>query len=260
VRLLLRRDLPSEKMIVVKSEADVDGMRASGHLAARVRDAVAKAIRPGVTTLELSEYAGELMKEGGGESAFLGYKGYPGIVCISVNEAVVHGIPSARKVDLGDIVSIDIGVRYRGFIGDTATTVMVGVTDLDVIRLVKTTERALEAGIAMAVAGRRVYDISRAIEQVALEAGFSPVREFVGHGIGRKMHEDPQIPNFFSPRNRQKLAEGMTLAIEPMINMGGADVEVLDDRWTAVTRDRKPSAHFEHTVVVRADKAEILTI
>jgi methionyl aminopeptidase len=247
-------------MIVVKSDADIDGMRASGRMAARVRDAVAKAIRPGVTTLELSEYAGELIREGGAESAFLGYKGYPGVICISVNEAVVHGIPSGRRVDLGDIVSIDVGVRYKGYIGDTATTIMVGVTDLEVIRLVKTTEKALEAGIAMAVAGKRVYDISRAIEQVALEAGFSPVREFVGHGIGRRMHEDPQIPNFFSPRNREKLVEGMTIAIEPMINMGKADVEVLGDGWTAVTRDRKPSAHFEHTVVVRAGKAEILTV
>jgi len=179
---------------------------------------------------------------------------------VSVNEAVVHGVPGKRRIQLGDIVSIDIGVKYGGYIGDTATTVMVGVTDPEVIRLVRTTEKALDAGIAMAYAGRRLSDISHVIEEVAVDAGFSVVREFVGHGIGRKMHEDPQIPNFGPPGMGPKLRTGMTLALEPMINLGEADVEVQDDGWTVLTRDRKFSAHFEHTIAITNGKAEILTL
>ena len=234
-------------------------MRESCGLAARVRDQVAAAIRPGVTTLELSELAGALMRAEGGESAFLGYHGYPGIICTSVNDAVVHGIPNDRQIVLGDIVSIDIGVRHRGYIGDTATTVMVGVTDPEVVRMVTTTQRALEAGIAAARAGNRVSDISHAIEQVALEAKFGVVRDFVGHGVGQKMHEEPQVPNFGPPGRGPVLKAGMTLALEPMLNMGRAEVRVLDDGWTVVTRDGKPAAHFEHTIAVRDDEAEILT-
>ncbi|MCX7590361.1 MAG: type I methionyl aminopeptidase, partial [Kiritimatiellae bacterium] len=229
---------------------------------ARVRDEVARLIRPGVTTAELAAYAGKLIRAYGAESAFLGYKGYPGEICISVNDEVVHGIPGLRRIEVGDIVSIDIGVRLDGFVGDTATTLMVGVTDLDVIRLVRTAEQALAAGISQAREGRRVSDISHAIEQTALAAGFSVVRQFVGHGIGRQMHEEPQIPNFGSPGHGARLVAGMTLAIEPMINMGTGDVEVQGDGWTVLTRDRKPSAHFEHTVAVRGEglEAEILTL
>jgi methionyl aminopeptidase len=247
-------------MIVVKNAVDLKGMRASGHIAARVRDAVAKMAGPGVTTGELGDYAGELIKGFGAESAFLGYRGFPGQICVSVNEAVVHGVPGKRRIQLGDIVSIDVGVRYGGYVGDTATTVMVGVVDPEVIRLVRTTEKALEVGMAAARAGRRLSDVSHAIETVALGAGFSVVRDFVGHGIGRKMHEDPQIPNFGRPGHGPKLASGMTLALEPMINMGGADVEVLEDGWTVVAKDRRPSAHFEHTVAVGTGPAEILTV
>jgi methionyl aminopeptidase len=227
---------------------------------ATVRDALAKAVSPGVTTGELGEYAAELMKKLGAESAFLGYKGFPGYICVSVNEVVVHGIPGKRRIELGDIVSIDVGVKYEGFIGDTATTVMVGVTDQDVIRLVNTTQKALDAGIAAAVDGKRVCDISAAIEAVAKGGGFSVVREFVGHGIGRAMHEDPQVPNFASGGHREKLRNGMTIAIEPMVNLGKAGVEILADKWTVVTRDRKPSAHFEHTIAIKDGKAEILTV
>jgi len=246
-------------MIVVKNAVDMEGMRASGYIAARVRDAVAKRAGPGVTTEELGVYAGELIKGFGAESAFLGYRGFPGQICVSVNEAVVHGIPGKRRIQLGDIVSIDVGVRCGGYVGDTATTVMVGVVDPDVIRLVRTTEKALEAGMAMARAGHRLSDVSHAIEAVAVGAGFSVVREFVGHGIGRKMHEDPQIPNFGRPGQGPRLASGMTLALEPMVNMGGAEVEVMEDGWTVLAKDRKPSAHFEHTVAVGAGPAEILT-
>jgi methionyl aminopeptidase len=246
-------------MIVIKSEADLEAMRAAGRVAAKVRDAVARSVRPGITTAELGDYAGELMREMGATSAFLGYRGFPGRICVSVNEAVVHGIPGPRVIELGDVVSIDIGVRYAGFVGDTATTVMVGVTDPDVIRLVRTAERALAAGIGMAHAGRRVSDVSHAIEKEALKEGFSVVREFVGHGIGRQMHEDPQVPNFGEPGRGPKLRAGMTLAIEPMINMGGAAVQVQPDGWTVLTRDRTLSAHAEHTVAVMPDGAEILT-
>lgn len=246
-------------MIAIRSVADLETMRGAGRRAAIVRDQVAARVGPGITTLELSQYAGELMRENGVESAFLGYHGYPGLICVSVNEGVVHGIPDSRRIAIGDVVSIDIGVRYKGFIADTATTVMVGVTAPDVVRMVTTTQRALEAGIAAARSGNRVSDISHAIETVIARAGFSVVREFVGHGVGRQMHEEPQIPNYGAPGRGALLKAGMTLALEPMVNLGTAEVSVLDDGWTVVTKDRKPSAHFEHTVAIRDGQAEILT-
>ena len=247
-------------MIIVKSESDLDGMRASGHIAAGVRDRLAQIVAPGVTTGELADYAAELIEGFGAQSAFLGYRGYPGQICVSVNDAVVHGIPGPHRLKLGDIVSIDVGVRYEGFIGDTAATVMVGVTDERVIELVQTTRRALDAGVEKACAGNRLSDISHAIEQVAVGAGFSVVREFVGHGIGRRMHEDPQVPNFGQPGRGPLLRAGMTMALEPMVNMGGPGVAVQDDGWTVLTRDGGPSAHFEHTIAVRDGEAEILTV
>ncbi len=246
-------------MIGIKSADELQLMRESGSIAGRVRDALAKSIVPGMTTLELSDYASELMKKQGAESAFLGYMGYPGVICVSLNEEVVHGIPGKKRIQLGDIVSIDIGVRFKGYVGDTAVTVMVGVTNPEVIRLVRTTERALEAGIAMAVAGNRLSDISHAIERVAVESGFSVVQDFVGHGVGKKVHEEPQIPNFGPPGKGPVLKSGMVLALEPMINMGGHEVDIIDDKWTVVTRDRKQSAHFEHTIAITKSGAEILT-
>jgi len=189
----------------------------------------------------------------------LGYHGYPGHICISPNEVVVHGIPGVRRIQNGDLVSLDIGVRYGGFVGDTATTVMVGAVDETVRRLVETTEKALYAGIAMAIVGGRVSDISHAVQQTAELAGFSVVRAFVGHGIGRAVHEEPQVPNFGAPGRGPLLKTGMTLAIEPMVNLGQADVEVLEDGWTVVTKDGRWSAHFEHTVAVGLEGAEILT-
>lgn len=229
-------------------------------MAARVRDEVARQVSPGITTLELAEYAGELMRQMGAESAFLGYRGYPGWICVSVNEEVVHGIPGKRRIEVGDVVSLDVGVRYDGFIGDTATTVMVGVADATVIELVRATERALRAGIDAAEPGRRLSDVSHAIECAAVESGFSVVRQFVGHGIGRAMHEPPQVPNFGAAGRGPVLRPGMTLALEPMVNLGYSGVKVLADGWTVVTEDGKPSAHFEHMVAVTDGKAEILSV
>ncbi|MDI6774715.1 MAG: type I methionyl aminopeptidase [Verrucomicrobiota bacterium] len=246
--------------IVLKNAADLDGLRASGRVAARIRDEVAKATAPGLTTGDLADYAVQLMKEHGAESAFLNYRGFPGAICVSVNEVVVHGIPGKRRIELGDIVSLDIGVKYRGYIGDTATTMMVGVWDQEVIKLVRTAERALEVGIRSAVAGRRLSDISHAIEREAIRSGCSAVRKFVGHGIGRDMHEAPEVPNFGRPGRGVELRPGMTLCLEPMINLGGSDVDILEDNWTVVTRDRKPSAHFEHMIAIRSGTAEILSL
>ena len=247
-------------MIIIKTPDDLVHMRASGRMAAEVLDAVAKKVGPGVTTSELDSFAAELIGTLGGVSAFFGYRGYPGHICVSVNEEVVHGIPGPRRIQIGDIVSLDVGVVYEGFVGDTATTVMAGVNDPEVIRLVNTGQKALEAGIAKAVAGARLSDVSHAIETVANEAGYSIVRDYVGHGVGRNMHEDPQIPNFGPSGRGPKLKPGMTLAIEPMINMGVFEVDVMADGWTVLTRDRLPSVHFEHSVAVREEgPAEILT-
>lgn len=246
-------------MIIIKTRDEIRQMRESCRVAARVRDELARQVTPGMTTRALDQQAARLIAAMGGKSAFLGYRGYPGNICLSIDDEVVHGIPSDRRIEMGQIVSLDVGVVYGGFVGDTATTVMVGVTDPEVVRLVRTTEQALVEGIAMARTGKRLSDISSAIERAAVRAGFSVVRDFVGHGIGRSMHEDPQIPNFGKPGHGPKLKVGMTFAIEPMVNMGGGAVEVMADGWTVLTADRKPSAHFEHTIVVRDGAAEILT-
>lgn len=246
-------------MIIIKTPEELERMRVSGQMAARVRDELARAVSPGVTTGELDGLAQELIAKMGGRSSFYGYRGFPGHICASVNDVVVHGIPGSRRIQLGDVVSLDVGVVYDGFVGDTATTVMVGVSDAEVIRLIRVSEQALAAGIAKAVAGGRLSDISHAIEQEVVRAGFSVVRDFVGHGIGRSMHEEPQIPNYGPPGRGPRLKAGMTLAIEPMVNLGGADVEVAPDGWTVLTVDRKPSAHVEHTVAVLDGQAEILT-
>jgi methionyl aminopeptidase len=246
-------------MIILKSAAELDAMRHAGGIAGKVRDAVAAFISPGVTTRDISDYAGSLFERYGVKSAFLGYRGYPGQICVSVNEEVVHGIPGDRLIHLGDLVSLDVGVICEGFVGDTAKTILVGVIQPAVLKLVDTAEKALEAGIRMAVEGGRLSDISHAIEQTAVASGFSVVRDFVGHGVGRTLHEDPQIPNFGSPGRGPRLRAGMTLAIEPMLNIGTNVVDTLDDGWTVVTRDRKCSAHVEHTVAVTKEGPEVLT-
>jgi methionyl aminopeptidase len=246
-------------MIPIKSNGEVVKMRAACAAAAEVLAVVAGMIEPGRTTQELDEAAGDLIARYGGKSPFLGYKGFPGNICVSVNEEVVHGIPGKRRVQYGDVVSLDIGIILDGYVGDTATTVPVGVVKPKTQELLRVTQTALEAGVAQARAGNRVGDISSAIQRVVEGHGFSVVREFVGHGVGKKLHEEPQIPNYGRPGQGPKLKPGMTLAIEPMTNAGTSEVEMLSDGWTVVTADGAASAHYEHTVLVTEDAAEILT-
>ncbi len=216
-------------------------------------------LKPGIETRELDAYAAARIERLGAKSAFKGYRGYPATLCVSVNEEVVHGIPGKRRLNAGDLVSIDIGVVYDGFYADTAVCEPVGAADEAGRKLLRTTAEALLAGIAAARAGRKVSDISHAVQTRVERDGFTVVREFVGHGIGRAMHEEPQIPNYGSPGRGMALRAGQALAIEPMVNEGIAGVRVLEDGWTAVTSDGKRSAHFEHTVLVTDGAAEILT-
>jgi methionyl aminopeptidase len=246
-------------MIVLKSPEELSRMRLACQAASEILAEVASLVVPGRRTRELDEAAAELMRKRGGKSAFLGYRGYKGQICVSVNEEVVHGLPGERRVQYGDIVSLDVGIKLDGFVGDTATTVAVGMIDWKVQQLMDVTERALAAGIAAARAGNRVGDISHAVQRTVEAAGFNVVREFVGHGVGRTLHEDPQVPNFGDPGKGPKLKAGMTLAIEPMTTLGRPEVEMLRDGWTVVTQDRKPSAHFEHSVAITEGEPEILT-
>jgi methionyl aminopeptidase len=246
-------------MIILKNERDIEAMRAAGAVASLVLNEVCSWIAPGMTTREIDAYAASRIKQYRARSAFLGYKKYPCTVCLSVNDQVVHGLASDRRVQFGDIVSIDVGVIYEGYIGDTARTVAVGGCSAFAQRLMDVTERALYEGIAQARVGKRVSDVSRAIQTFVEGNGFSVVREFVGHGVGRTMHEEPQVPNFVDGKSSPRLRAGMTIAIEPMVNAGGPAVEVLKDGWTVITKDGLPSAHFEHTVLVTEGEAEILT-
>jgi methionyl aminopeptidase len=247
-------------MIILKTERDLEAMRPAGSVANAVLETVAGFIRPGVTTKQIDDFAAETIRKHGAKSAFLGYRKYPCHVCISVNEEVVHGLAKERRVEFGDIVSLDVGVRYNGFIGDTAKTVPVGGCGVAAQRLLDVTEQALYEGIAQALAGNRVVDISRAIQRHVESHGYSVVKEFVGHGVGRTVHEDPQIPNFVEQsKSSPKLRPGMTLAIEPMVNAGRPEVKILKDGWTVVTADGQLSAHFEHTVLITEGEPEILT-
>jgi len=234
-------------------------MAKAGKIVAEVLKSLKGLITAGATTKEIEQFAEERIRALGGKSAFKGYRGYPSSICTSVNEVVVHGIPSSRKLKDGDIISIDIGVYYEGFYGDAAYTFPVGTIDQETAKLLRVTEEALFLGIGMAVDGNRLYDVSHAIQEHAEKNGFSVVRTFVGHGIGRQLHEEPQVPNFGVAGQGPRLRQGMTLAIEPMVNAGTFDVKVLEDGWTAVTQDGKRSAHFEHTVVVMPNSARILT-
>jgi methionyl aminopeptidase len=225
-----------------------------------VLDEVSVFIRPGVTTREVDDYAAGRIKQHGAKSAFLGYRKYPCNICISVNDEVVHGLANERRLQFGDIVSLDVGVVLGGFVGDTARTVAVGGCSLEAQRLLDVTERALYEGIARAVARNRVSDISRTVQNYVESNGFSVVREFVGHGVGRSVHEEPQVPNYVDAKVKDhRLQPGMTLAIEPMVNVGGPGVKILKDGWTAVTQDGSLSAHFEHTVLITGSDPEILT-
>lgn len=233
-------------------------MRKAGALTAQARDYVAGLVRPGITTRELDHAARRFIEERGGTPSFLGYQGYPASICASVNGVVVHGIPGKRVLREGDIISLDLGALLDGYHGDTAITVAVGKIPERTRELLEVTQRALFAGIEQARPGRHLGDISHAVQEVAESAGFSVVVDYVGHGIGREMHEDPQVPNHGPAGRGVLLRRGMVLAIEPMINQGGADVMVHDDGWTVETTDGLPSAHFEHTVAI-GDPPEILT-
>jgi methionyl aminopeptidase len=234
-------------------------MRPACAVASVVLNEVADFIKPGVTTHEVDEFASTRMKHYGARSAFYRYRDFPGQICISVNEEVVHGVGGARVLRFGDIVSLDIGVKYGGFIGDTAKTVAVGGCGVLAQKLMDVTEKALYEGIGQAQAGNRIVDISRAIQDYVEGNGFSIVREFVGHGVGRTVHEDPQVPNFVDGKKSERLRAGMTLAIEPMVNSGLPSVKILNDGWTVVTQDGSLSAHFEHTVLITESEPEILT-
>ncbi|MEY2408913.1 MAG: methionyl aminopeptidase [Verrucomicrobiota bacterium] len=246
-------------MIPLKTDRDLALMRPAGAFAQTVLDEVSDFVRPGVTTREVDEFAAGRMKAHGVRSAFLGYRKFPGHLCISVNEEVVHGIGGPRRLNFGDVVSLDVGVVHQGFIGDTARTVAVGGCSVEAQRLMDVTEQALYEGIAQAKAGRRVVDISRAIQRYVETNGYSVVREFVGHGVGRSMHEEPQVPNYDDGKKSPVLRPGMTIAIEPMVNAGRPEVRILNDNWTVVSKDGSLSAHFEHTVLVTEGEPEILT-
>jgi methionyl aminopeptidase len=247
-------------MIVCRSAAEIDRMRAANQLVASVLADLEAAVAPGVTTGELDALAERLVRKGGAEPAFKGYRGYPATLCASVNEEVVHGIPSpGRALKVGDIVSLDIGVRLDGFYGDSAVTVAVGAIADETRDLLRVTQEALGKAIEQVKVGGRLSDIGHAVQAWVEGHGFSVVREFVGHGIGEQLHEEPQIPNYGQPGRGPKLVEGMVLAIEPMVAMGRPDVKVLRDGWTAVTKDGSLAAHFEHTVAVTAAGPLVLT-
>ena len=247
-------------MIHLKSDREIEVMRTAGAITAKILSEIAQFVAPGVTTMDLDQLAEKRCKELGVKPAFKGYHGFPGCVCISVNEQVVHGIPSPkRKLKDGDIVGLDFGVVYDGYFGDTAVSVPVGRISKEAEKLLTVTNEGLYNGIEQARAGNKLFDISFAIQNYVEEHGFSVVREFVGHGIGRSLHEDPQVPNFGPKGKGITLKEGMVLAIEPMINLGGHAVRVESDGWTAVTVDGSLSAHFEHTIAITKNGPEILT-
>ncbi len=246
-------------MILLKSPSEVEQMRLPGEIVGGAHERVRQAIRPGVTTRELDDLVEDYIREQGGTPAFKGYRGFPASACISVNEEVVHGIPGSRRLEDGDIVGVDIGVQAGGFYGDAAQTIPVGSVSREAEELLRVTREALLLGIEQARAGNRMGDVSNAIQSYVEKAGFSIVRSLVGHGIGRSMHEDPQVPNFGPAGKGPELKAGMALAIEPMVNIGRHEVEVLDDAWTVVTTDGSLSAHFEHTVAITDEGPVVLT-
>lgn len=246
-------------MIVLKSDDEIKRMADTCRIVAEVLEDIKAQVVPGVTTGELDRRVESSIRSRGGRPAFKGYRGYPASVCTSVNEQVVHGIPGSVRLREGDIISLDIGVQYKGFYGDSAITLPVGAVTSQAEKLLAVSERALEEGLEQCHAGNRLSDVSAAIQRCVEAEGFSIVRSFVGHGIGRSLHEEPQIPNFGKPGEGPELVPGMTLAIEPMVNAGSWEVEILDDGWTAVTKDRSLSAHFEHTVAITKNGLNILT-
>lgn len=247
-------------MIIIKSESEIKKIAAACRIVAEILKDLKEIIRPNMTTAAIDSFVEKEIKKRKAIPAFKGYRGYPANACISINDQVVHGIPSPFvKLKEGDIVSIDLGVLLDGFYGDGAVTIPVGNVSPEALRLIRVTEEAFYKGLEKAIAGNRVSDISAAIQGHVESNGFSVVRAFVGHGVGRLLHEEPQVPNFGKPGRGPRLKEGMTIAIEPMVNAGAPDINILDDGWTAVTTDGSLSAHYEHTVVITKDGAEILT-
>jgi methionyl aminopeptidase len=246
-------------MIILKTGKEIAKIAKACGIVAKTINAIKAIIAPGISTKEIDKFADAYIRSNGGTAAFKGYRGYPASVCTSVNNEIIHGIPSDRTLQEGDILGIDLGVVKDGFYGDSAVTFPVGEITPELERLLRITEESLYLGIDKARDGNRLTDISHSIQQHVEANGYSVVRAFVGHGIGRQLHEDPQIPNYGMPGLGPRLRPGMTLAIEPMVNAGGHEVVVLDDGWTAVTADGKSSAHFEHTILITPDKPEILT-
>jgi methionyl aminopeptidase len=247
-------------MIIIKSSREIEQLKRSNAIVAEVFNKLKGMIAPGVTTIELDQVAEEYILSKKGRPAFKGYRGFPATLCVSINEEVVHGIPSQRRLKEGDIISIDVGVNFLGYFGDAAITFPVGEVDPEAKRLLEVTEKALTIGIEKVKIGNRLFDISYAIQSWVESHGFSVVRDFVGHGIGKDLHEEPQIPNFGAPHQGPRLEKGMVFALEPMVNEGTYEVRVLSDGWTVVTADGKRSAHFEHTIAINDDGPEILSV
>ena len=247
----------------IKTKAEIDRMREACRMSAEIRDICADAVKPGVTTGEIDDLVVAYCEKHKVRASFYKYAGFPGHLCVSLNDEVIHGIPSHNRVIMpGDLVKTDVGIFTKGFNGDTSRTVMVSVSDPETIRLVETTKACLKAGIAACGPGVHLGDVGYAIQKVAEDAGFGVVRDWIGHGVGRTVHEDPQVPNYGKPGTKVVLRPGMTIAIEPMISMtkAGEKTDVLSNNWTVVTRDRSLSAHFEHTVAITDDGCEILTL
>jgi len=247
-------------MIQYKSAREIEKMRNAGRIVAEILDLISENIRPGITTRSLDKLAAEHFKKSKSRSAFLGYQGFPANICVSIDDEVVHGIPSDRKLVEGQIVSVDVGSLLDGYHGDAARTFAVGKVDAELKRLMEVTEQALQRGIKKCVEGNRLGDVGHTIQSFVESNKFSVVRDLVGHGIGRKMHEDPQVPNYGERGTGIELKEGLILAIEPMINAGRYDIRIMSDGWTIVTADGSASAHFEHTVAITANGPEILTV
>jgi methionyl aminopeptidase len=247
-------------MVMLKTPQEIEIMHSCNQIVAEIRDSLKKMVRPGMTTLELDSAAEEMILKSNAKPAFKGYRGYPRTICVSVNQEVVHGIPGNRKLNEGDIVGIDMGVIFNGYYGDSAVTVAVGKVSKSAEKLMKVTEESLYKGIEAAQAGNHLHDIGAAVQEHCENNGFSVVRDFVGHGIGKSLHEDPQVPNYGKKGTGMKLVTGMVLAIEPMVNEGGPAVKILDDGWTAVTADGKLSAHFEHSIAITEKGPVILSM
>ena len=246
-------------MIIGKSQKEIEKMRASGRLVGQVLQELRQIVGPGVTTLEVDVAADEMIRDAGAYPTFKGYNGFPFSICASVNEQIVHGFPSSYELQEGDIFSIDVGVTLDGFVGDTATTIPVGTASEDRLKLIRVTEECLELAIEQCRAGKHLGDIGWAVQSYAEQHGYSVVRDYVGHGIGRRMHEDPQIPNYGKPGKGPKIKKGYVFAVEPMVNMGSYHTKTLKDGWTVVAVDGLPSAHAEHTIAITEDGPEVLT-